>query len=209
MDGADCINYIINNNIEGCLVECGVEYGKMETIWINELQKHNIYRDIYMFDTFGGLTKPGINDYACETGPVHLYKDSDSLLKEWENKKINEYVNGWCFCPLDKIIYNLNKTNYPSKYLHYIVGNVCETLENEINIPQNIAVLRLDTDWYESSKIELIKLFPNVVKGGVIIFDDYYFWNGQRQATSEFFSEINERYEFIKVNSQTESIIKK
>jgi len=73
MDGKDCINYIIKNNIDGCLVECGVEYGKMEMIWINELQNNNSTRDIYMFDTFAGLTKPGPNDFACETGPVHVY----------------------------------------------------------------------------------------------------------------------------------------
>jgi len=103
----------------------------------------------------------------------------------------------------------LNKTNYPSKYLHYIVGDVCETLNNDVNIPKNIAVLRLDTDWYYSSKIELEKLFPNVVKGGVVIFDDYYFWDGQRKATDEYFKELNEDYEFIKVDSQTAAIIKK
>jgi len=209
MDGKDCINYIIKNNIDGCLVECGVEYGKMEMIWINELQNNNSTRDIYMFDTFAGLTKPGPNDFACETGPVHVYIDSNSVLKEWENKKINNDINNWCYCSLDKIRNNLNKTNYPSKYLHYIVGDVCETLNNDVNIPKNIAVLRLDTDWYDSSKIELEKLFPNVVKGGVVIFDDYYFWDGQRKATDEYFKELNEDYEFIKVNSQTAAIIKK
>lgn len=207
MDGIDSINYILDNNISGCLVECGVEYGRMEIIWINELLRHNTFRDIYMFDTFSGLTRPTINDYACDTGPV-FYQNNNSVIQEWENKKINEYVNGWCFCSLDKLIHNLNKTNYPCKYLHYIIGDVCETLENEINIPENIAILRLDTDWYESSKIELIKLFPNVVKGGIVIFDDYYYWNGQRQATNEYFNEINKQYEFVKVNEQTSAIIK-
>ena len=209
MDGKEAIEYIIKNNIEGCLVECGVEYGKMELIWINELQKNNTTRDIFMYDTFGGLTKPGPNDLPCETGPIHIYKDSNSVLKEWENKKINDNVNGWCYCSLDNIRNNLNITNYPSKFLHYIVGDVCETLENDINIPNKIAILRLDTDWYESSKIELEKLFPNVVKGGIIIFDDYYFWDGQRKATDEYFSKINEDYEFIKVNNQTAAIFKK
>jgi len=175
----------------------------MELIWIDELKKWNATRDIYMFDTFSGLTKPGPNDFACGTGPVYI---SDSVLKKWEDEKINDDVNGWCYCSLDKIINNLNKTNYPSKYLHYIVGDVCETLCNDVNIPKNIAVLRLDTDWYDSSKIELEKLFPNVVKGGIVIFDDYYFWDGQRKATNEYFEELNEDYEFIKINSQTSAI---
>ena len=209
MDGKSCIDYIIKNNIDGCLVECGVQEGRMELIWINELQKNNKLKDIYLFDTFNGLTEPGLNDFACETGPVHIYKDNTSVLKEWKNYKINNETNGWCYCSLDNVKKNLKKTNYPESYLHYVVGDVCKTLENNENIPKNIAVLRLDTDWYESSKIELVKLFPNVVKGGVVIFDDYYFWNGQKKATDEYFSEINEHYDFIKVNSQTASIIKK
>ena len=69
-----------------------------------------------------------------------------------------------------------------------------ETLNNPINIPNEIAILRLDTDWYDSSKFELQKLFKNVVKGGVIILDDYYLWNGQKEATDEFLKENNLDY---------------
>ena len=62
-----------------------------------------------------------------------------------------------------------------------------ETLQNNENIPDKIAILRLDTDWYESSKFELETLYNNVVSGGVIIFDDYYHWDGQRRAVDDFF----------------------
>ena len=55
MDGADAVNYILQNNIEGCIIECGVGSGHFEHIWINELIKNNYVRDIYLFDTFGGL----------------------------------------------------------------------------------------------------------------------------------------------------------
>jgi O-methyltransferase len=58
MDGVDAINYILNNNIEGVIIECGVEAGNFEYLWINELMKHNAIRDIYLYDTFGGLVKP-------------------------------------------------------------------------------------------------------------------------------------------------------
>jgi hypothetical protein len=207
MDGEFCIDYIINNNIIGCIVECGVQEGKMEKIWINKLKQYNEVRDIYMFDTFSGLTEPGLNDYACESGPQQ-YKNKNELHNEWSRHKVNNELNNWCYCPLEKVKENLESTGYPSEKLHYIKGDVCVTLLNDQNIPKNIAILRLDTDWYESSKIELIKLYPNVVKGGVIIFDDYYFWNGQRQATDEYFNEINKKYDFVKINSQTSAIIK-
>lgn len=59
---------------------------------------------------------------------------------------------------------NIKTTNYPEEYLHFIEGDVMETLNNPINIPNEIAILRLDTDWYDSSKFELQKLFKNVVK---------------------------------------------
>jgi len=83
------------------------------------------------------------------------------------------------------------------------------TLQNKNNIPEKIAILRLDTDWYESSKIELEKLYDNVVHGGLIIFDDYYHWEGQRLATDEFFKKRNLHYNFINANNGKTSIIVK
>jgi len=69
--------------------------------------------------------------------------------------------------------------------------------------------LRLDTDWYESSKYELEQMYDNVVSGGVIIFDDYYHWNGQRKATDDFFASKNLKYDFVNIgNNKTSAIIK-
>jgi hypothetical protein len=73
-----------------------------------------------------------------------------------------------------------------------VVGDVMKTLADPKNIPESIAILRLDTDWYQSSKYELEQLYSKVPKGGVVIFDDYYHWDGQRRATDEFFAEIGE-----------------
>ncbi len=104
----------------------------------------------------------------------------------------------------------LNSTGYPQEKLHYIVGDVMETLRDKTAIPEKIAVLRLDTDWYESSKYELEQMYDNVVTGGVIIFDDYYHWEGQRKATNEFFSSRNINYDFVNLgNGKTSAIIKK
>jgi hypothetical protein len=84
------------------------------------------------------------------------------------------------------------------------------TLKDKSNIPDKIAILRLDTDWYESSKFELEQLYDNVVDGGVIIFDDYFHWEGQRKATDEFFMNRNIKYDIINLNDgKTGAIIKK
>jgi len=208
MDGADAVNYILQNNIEGCIIECGVESGNFEHIWINELMKNNSIRDIYLFDTFGGLVEPTEYDYTCKD--AKLYKmNKDEVYTTWKNHVINEKVNGWCYTPLDKVKQRLNSTGYPQNNLHYVVGDVMETLKDKTTIPEKIAILRLDTDWYESSKYELEQMYDNVVAGGVIIFDDYYHWDGQRRATDEFFKSRNINYNFVNIgNLKTAAIIK-
>jgi hypothetical protein len=209
MDGADAITYILKNNIEGAILECGVESGNFEHIWINELMKNNATRDIYLCDTFGGLVKPSDNDYTCNDAQLYQM-NKDEVYNTWKSQIINEKINGWCYTPLENVQNRLNSTGYPQENLHYIVGDVMETLQDKANIPEKIAILRLDTDWYESSKYELEQMYDNVVNGGVIIFDDYYHWDGQRRATDEFFASRNINYEFVNIgNLKTAAIIKK
>lgn len=209
MDGADAVNYILQNNIEGCIIECGVESGNFEHIWINELMKNNSVRDIYLFDTFAGLVEPTEYDYTCKDAKI-CQMNKDQVYSTWKNQVINEKVNGWCYTPLDTVKTRLNSTGYPQNNLHYVVGDVMETLKDKTTIPEKIAILRLDTDWYESSKYELEQLYDNVVTGGIIIFDDYYFWDGQRRATDDFFKSRNINYNFVNIgNFKTAAIIKK
>ena len=209
MDGADAVNYILQNNIEGCIIECGVESGNFEHIWINELMKNNSVRDIYLFDTFGGLVEPTEYDYTCKDAKIYQM-NKDEVYTTWKNNVIDEKVNSWCYTPLDKVKQRLNSTGYPENNLHYVVGNVMETLKDKTTIPEKIAILRLDTDWYESSKYELEQMYDNVVIGGVIIFDDYYHWDGQRRATDDFFLSRNINYDFVNIgNNKTSAIIKK
>jgi hypothetical protein len=208
MDGADAVNYILQNNIEGCIIECGVDSGDFEHIWINELMKNNAVRDIYLFDTFGGLVEPTEYDYTCKDAKL-FQMNKDEVYKTWKNQVINEKVNGWCYTPLDKVKQRLNSTGYPQNNLHYVVGDVMETLKDKKTIPEKIAILRLDTDWYESSKYELEQMYDNVVRGGIIIFDDYYLWDGQRRATEDFFKSRNINYNFVNIgNFKTAAIIK-
>jgi len=209
MDGVDAINYILNNNIEGVIIECGVDSGDFEYIWINELMKNNKIRDIYLYDTFKGLVEPTENDHTCKDAILYSM-NKDDVYNTWKNHIIDEKINGWCYTPLENVQNRLNSTGYPQNNLHYIVGDVMETLKDKNKIPEKIAILRLDTDWYESSKFELEQMYDNVVTGGVIIFDDYYHWEGQRKATDEYFSSRNINYDFINIgNHKTSAIIKK
>ena len=209
MDREYAIDYILQNNIEGSIVECGVGDGNIEYIWINELMKHNITRDIHLYDTFGGLVEPTEYDYTCKDSKL-FHMDKRDVYNTWKSQVINENINGWCYTPLELVQIRLKSTGYPENNLHYVVGDVMETLKDKTKIPEKIAILRLDTDWYESSKYELEQMYDNVVIGGLIIFDDYYLWNGQRKATDDFFLSRNINYEIIDIgNNQTSAIIKK
>jgi len=205
MDGASVIPYIIDNSIEGALVECGVERGKFELIWIAELKKRNEVRDIYLFDTFEGLTEPGVNDFTTQNAV--LYKmGKEQVHHNWASLKSRGM--GWCACPLENVKNSLESTGYPKDRLHYVKGDVMQTLLDDKNIPPKIACLRLDTDWYESSKVELERLYDSVVKNGVIIFDDYYHWDGQRKATDEFFISRGIVPNMVRIDVKTSAMIK-
>ena len=171
--------------------------------------KNNAIRDIYLYDTFGGLVEPTEHDYTCKDAKLYQMT-SHEVYNTWKSHIISEKVNGWCYTPLENVKNRLNSTGYPENNLHYVVGDVMETLKDTTTIPEKIAILRLDTDWYESSKYELEQMYDKVVTGGVIIFDDYYHWEGQRKATDEFFLNRNLKYDFVDIgNCKTAAIIKK
>ena len=102
------------------------------------------------------------------------------------NKKSEDSAD-WCFASLDEVKQNVIKTGYNTEKLHFIKGKVENTLPKYA--PKQIALLRLDTDWYESTKHELIHLFPRLVSGGVLILDDYGYWAGAKKAVDEYFSQ--------------------
>ena len=97
MDGADAVNYILQNNIEGCIIECGVYSGDFEFIWINELMKNNSIRDIYLYDTFSGLVEPTENDFTCKDAKI-FQMNKEEVYSTWKNYVINEKINGCITC---------------------------------------------------------------------------------------------------------------
>ena len=182
MDDSMVIDYVIDCKIDGVLVECGVQGGRIEKIWIDKLKQRNEERDIYMYDTFTGLTVPSERD----VGINNEFQTAEQVLDVWRHHNSNG-VNTWCYAPLEKVVNDLLQMNYPFHKLHFIKGDVRKTLLDKKNIPDKIAILRLDTDWYDSTKVELETMFKNLQWGGVLILDDYYYWKGQKDAVDEFF----------------------
>ena len=177
------ITYIIKNKIKGDFVECGVWKGGscmlMAQTLVNEGEKE---RKIWMYDTFDGMTEPTDDDCEIETN----VSNSD-LLKN--TPKNTDKFNIWAYAPLEMVKKNMKKTMLPEERMHFIEGKVENTLSRVK--PQNIALLRLDTDWYESTKCELEQLYPLLSIGGVLIVDDYGHFSGAKKAVDEYFSKTN------------------
>ena len=174
------VEYIIKNDIKGDFVECGVWRGGSSMMIAKTLQKFNVTdRKIYLYDTFEGMSEPTEKDVTFKG------YTADSMLKKAEKE---ESTSVWCYADLDDVQNNMNKTGYPAANISFIKGKVEDTIPQ--NMPQgDISLLRLDTDWYESTKHEMVNLYPHLVKNGVLIIDDYGHWQGARQAIDEYFEE--------------------
>lgn len=172
------LEYVVANEIPGAFVECGVwRGGSSMAAALTCLQLGRRDMDLFLFDTFEGMSSPGEEDIHSSTGQL-----AAQLLASRDKK-----AEIWAYAPMSDVRENLRSTDYPESHLHLIKGKVEDTIPE--NAPDQISVLRLDTDWYESTRHELIHLFPKLSKNGILIIDDYGAWAGARKAVDEYFSE--------------------
>lgn len=175
------VRYLDANSIAGAIVECGVASGgSMMMAALASTANAGAERDIWLYDTFAGMPKPSDRDINYR---------GDRACRQWEACQSGDH-NEWCYASFETVRENMARTRYPVDKLHFVRGMVEETVPTEV--PDKIALLRLDTDWYTSTKHELVHLYPRLCEGGVLIIDDYGHWEGCRDATDEFLSELNE-----------------
>lgn len=191
--------YVIENNIPGDFVECGVWRGGNGILAKKVFEYLGSKKNVWMFDTFQGMTAPTNIDIATKT---KLSAESHFL----ESQK--ETHNEWCYASLEDVQKNCSDTGLDISSFKFIKGDVCETLKLSKNIPTEISVLRLDTDWYESTKVELEILYPKLSNKGVLIIDDYGHWEGARKAVDEYFSSQKYRPLFNVIDRTGRSAIK-
>ena|ERR1700733_2080380 len=173
----NAVRYVVHNNIPGAIVECGVWKGGSIMAVVKTLLKMKVEsRDLYLFDTFAGMTAPTTKD------KTHM--ELHSAEKSYSTHKMENGVCNWAYSSLEETRRNVLSMGYPSSKIHFVVGPVEKTLPDQA--PEQIALLRLDTDFYESTKHELIHLYPRLSVGGPIIIDDYGHWHGARLAVDEF-----------------------
>jgi O-methyltransferase len=175
------IEYICLNKIEGDIVECGVWKGGSSMLAAGALRQfNNTFKSIYLFDTFEGMPEPGKYDRNFNNAEASI---------EYEKSLLERGHSSWCYSSLEEVKANMQRTEYPEMNINFIKGKVEDTIPG--SIPQKIALLRLDTDWYESTYHELKHLFPLLSKGGILILDDYGHWQGARKATDEYFAGLS------------------
>lgn len=172
------IEYICSAKLDGDIVECGVwKGGSMMCAALSLLRAGDTGRRLHLYDTFEGMVAPDANDVDIEGRSAETQLSTESRSEE---------SGIWAYSPLEAVRRNMATTGYPEDRIHYIRGAVEDTIPAET--PGQIAVLRLDTDWYSSTRHELEHLFPLLIPGGVLIIDDYGHWQGARRAVDEYFA---------------------
>jgi O-methyltransferase len=168
------VRFVVRRNIPGGIVECGVGCGgsSMVAAWAL-LAEGDVSRTLHLFDTFEGMPPPTELDRETQAGRLV------SGPAQLDIKLLN-----WRFPGLEEVRQNLALTGYPPDRIRYVKGRVEDTIPTEA--PTEIAILRLDTDWYESTRHELIHLYPRLSRRGVLIIDDYGHFEGARKAVDEY-----------------------
>ncbi|MBI10217.1 MAG: macrocin O-methyltransferase [Rhodospirillaceae bacterium] len=173
----EAVGYVATNKLDGDFVECGVWRGGSTMAMAEAALETGILPKIWLFDTFEGMTAPTEEDRdVYGTAMMGL----QNILRQ-----------GWMKVTESEVEQNLCLTSYPHEKFRLVRGPVEETIPDQA--PEKIALLRLDTDWYQSTKHELEHLYPRVVEGGVVIIDDYGDFEGAKRATDEFFEALGTR----------------
>lgn len=140
------------------------------------LKSMNIHdRELYLYDTFEGMPKPQ---------DVDIDINARSAMATFAETQIAEDTSDYCRATLRDVREAMATTGYDKERIHFHRGKVEATIPSLA--PDNIALLRLDTDWYQSTRHELEHLYPRLSIGGILIIDDYGHWRGSRKATDEY-----------------------
>jgi hypothetical protein len=171
------VQYVVRHDVPGAIVECGVWKGGSMMVVARTLIELGARRELHLFDTFEGMSKPTDVDKDLQG------KAAGDLLATHDKGK--DLI--WAYGPLEEVQRNLNDTGYDKDCIRFVKGKVEETIPGKA--PERIALLRLDTDWYESTYHEMVHLYPRLSVGGVLIIDDYGHWKGAQKAVDQYFAE--------------------
>lgn len=177
----DAVRYCVRRGVAGAFAECGVWRGGSVLAMILTLQSMGVDdRPIYLYDTFEGMTEPTTHDVSLIDGAaLDMWTEAQrNDERPWQNLFSSSVFHE------EEVRRLLLDTRYPSDLIRFVRGPVEVTLPGQR--PDSLALLRLDTDWYESTKHELEHLYPVLSPGGILIIDDYGHWQGAQKATDDY-----------------------
>jgi O-methyltransferase len=181
------------NAIPGSFVECGVwKGGCIGLMALVNLKYGSSRRHIHLFDAFQEICEPDASvdgeravrearEWSHEPGSSGRLRPLAGVYDRFggpgtieQNRELLEH-----------------DVCYPAQFLHYHVGWFQDTLPVDAGSVGDIAILRLDGDWYASTKVCLTHLYDRVVKGGFVIIDDYGAYEGCRKAVDEYVGSLS------------------
>ncbi len=192
-------HHVVEHDIPGAFVESGVWMGGSIMAAARTLVELGVTdRDLYLYDTFEGLPAPGEHDaIAGADRPIdELYADLNAAAGD------TPYLEA----PIDVVRANVARTGYPAERIHTIAGLVEDTIPS--TAPEQVAFLRLDTDWYSSTKVEMETLFPRLSPNGILIIDDYGYLEGARKAVDEYFATYPEPVFLHRIDTSGRLVVK-
>lgn len=176
------VQYTVENGIPGDLVECGVWRGGSMKLVAHVLQSlGDTNRTLFLYDTFEGMTEP---DPAFD-----IDFSGNEAVNDW--REVQRRAVKWAYAPIEEVQEVIASSGYPMEKVILVKGLVEDTLPG--TIPASIALLRLDTDWYSSTKHEMEHLYPKLSPQGILILDDYGHYQGTRRGVDEYLSKLDKK----------------
>ena len=168
--------YLVKSGIPGDIVECGVwKGGSIMSVAHTLLSLGTQEPRLYLFDTFEGMPQPGERDASSgRADPRQTFRNNQTGVDR----------SDWCYASLQEVRSAVYSTGYDRDRFVFVKGKVEDTIPE--HAPESISLLRLDTDFYESTRHELEHLFPRLSRGGALIIDDYGAWQGAQRAVDEY-----------------------
>jgi len=191
----DAIHYLTDSKIPGSFAECGVWRGGSAMAAIKGFMSHGVTdRDVFLYDTFEGMAEPTTEDGKVAAAGYDAHRRDDG-------------GSDWIRAEIDDVRSSVLGCGYPEERIHFVKGKVEETIPEKA--PEKISLLRIDTDWYESTKHNLEHLYPRVSPGGVVILDDYGSWEGARKAIDEYVATLEHRPFIHRIDQSARVFVKR
>lgn len=194
----ESVRHLVRYRIQGCIVECGVwRGGSSMAAALTLISEGDTSRPMYLYDTFSGMRPPKDVDRSVDGTLAQTRMDRDPEKQGWI----------WAVAGIDDVRRNMESTGYPRDRITYVTGPIESTIPDQAPT-ERISLLRLDTDWYDSTKHELEHLYPRLCEGGILIIDDYGHWEGAKKAVDEYLDALGRPYYLHRIDYTGRLLVK-